>query len=186
MLGGAAVVIIGALFKILHLPGGNWVIGIGLGVEAVLFFLSAFEDDPDVVSVKDESMGEKIDDMFEKAKIDQKLIDSFSSSIGSFVDSSNKLSNMEIGSVGENVNNYLSEIRKSIGLTQNLNKIYENQLNSMNVQEKFRNDIQASFSKVLEETNVLRDQIISFKENVTLLNKTYEGIINAMGGNKKS
>ncbi len=40
---GAAVVIIGALFKILHLPGGDIVIGVGLGTEAFIFVISAFE-----------------------------------------------------------------------------------------------------------------------------------------------
>ncbi|MCX2478808.1 gliding motility protein GldL [Pedobacter sp. MC2016-15] len=41
---GASIVIIGALFKILHLGGiwGNYMIGIGLGVEAFLFFLTGF------------------------------------------------------------------------------------------------------------------------------------------------
>jgi gliding motility-associated protein GldL len=39
---GASIVILGALFKILHIGGvfGNYAIGIGLGVEAVLFFLT--------------------------------------------------------------------------------------------------------------------------------------------------
>lgn len=36
---GASVVIIGLMFKLLHWPGGEWMIGIGLGVEACLFFI---------------------------------------------------------------------------------------------------------------------------------------------------
>lgn len=36
---GASVVIIGLMFKLLHWPGGEWMIGIGLLVEACLFFL---------------------------------------------------------------------------------------------------------------------------------------------------
>lgn len=40
---GASIVIIGALFKINHWPGGTYVIAIGLLVEAVIFFFSAFE-----------------------------------------------------------------------------------------------------------------------------------------------
>lgn len=39
---GATVVIVGAMFKILHLPGGAIVIGIGLTVEAILFFIMGF------------------------------------------------------------------------------------------------------------------------------------------------
>jgi uncharacterized protein YkvS len=40
---GASVVIVGALFKILHLPGANIMLMAGLGTEAVIFFFSAFE-----------------------------------------------------------------------------------------------------------------------------------------------
>ncbi len=39
---GATVVIIGAMFKILHLPFGEIIIGIGLGTEALLFFIMGF------------------------------------------------------------------------------------------------------------------------------------------------
>lgn len=44
---GAAVVIIGALFKILHFPGANEMLIVGLGTEAVIFFVSAFEPLPE-------------------------------------------------------------------------------------------------------------------------------------------
>lgn len=44
---GASVVIIGALFKILHLPGANEMLIVGLGTEAVIFFFSAFEPLPE-------------------------------------------------------------------------------------------------------------------------------------------
>jgi gliding motility-associated protein GldL len=40
---GAAIVIVGATFKILHLPGDGVMLGVGLTTEAVIFFLSAFE-----------------------------------------------------------------------------------------------------------------------------------------------
>ncbi len=40
---GAAVVIIGALFKIMHWPGANIMLIAGMGTETVIFFLSAFE-----------------------------------------------------------------------------------------------------------------------------------------------
>lgn len=43
---GAAIVIMGALFKILHLPGANLALIVGLTTEAVIFFFSAFEPLP--------------------------------------------------------------------------------------------------------------------------------------------
>lgn len=40
---GAAIVIWGALFKILHLPGGNTLLSIGMGTEVIMFLLTAFD-----------------------------------------------------------------------------------------------------------------------------------------------
>jgi gliding motility-associated protein GldL len=40
---GASVVILGALFKLTHLPGANIMLFIGMGTEVVVFFLSAFD-----------------------------------------------------------------------------------------------------------------------------------------------
>ena len=40
---GASIVILGALFKLTHLPGGNIMLFIGMGTETVVFFLSAFD-----------------------------------------------------------------------------------------------------------------------------------------------
>lgn len=43
---GAAIVIWGALFKILHLPGGNTLLSIGMGTEVLMFVLTAFDRPP--------------------------------------------------------------------------------------------------------------------------------------------
>lgn len=43
---GAAIVIWGALFKILHLPGGNTLLCIGMGTEVLMFILTAFDRPP--------------------------------------------------------------------------------------------------------------------------------------------
>ena len=40
---GASIVILGALFKLTHLPGGNTMLFVGMGTEVVVFFLSAFD-----------------------------------------------------------------------------------------------------------------------------------------------
>ena len=66
---GAAVVIIGALFKINHWPGGTLMLIIGMGTETVIFFLSAFEPPhvewdwslayPELAGMADNAEGEK-------------------------------------------------------------------------------------------------------------------------------
>ncbi len=40
---GAAIVILGALFKIIHLPGGNTLLCVGMGTEVLMFIITAFE-----------------------------------------------------------------------------------------------------------------------------------------------
>ncbi len=97
---GASVVILGALFKIQHIPGGGLMITIGLLTEAVIFFFSAFEPlheeldwtlvypelagmtDPDELDeYKDEALAsrggvtlEKFDDLFKQADIQPETI----------------------------------------------------------------------------------------------------------------
>lgn len=43
---GAAIVILGALFKILHLPAGNILLSIGMGTEVLMFIITAFDRPP--------------------------------------------------------------------------------------------------------------------------------------------
>lgn len=40
---GASIVILGALFKLTHLPGANVMLFIGMGTEVFVFFISAFD-----------------------------------------------------------------------------------------------------------------------------------------------
>jgi gliding motility-associated protein GldL len=41
---GASIVILGSLFKILHLPGADLMLILGMGTEAAIFFLSSFDE----------------------------------------------------------------------------------------------------------------------------------------------
>ena len=43
---GAAIVIWGALFKILDLPGGDLLLTVGMGTEVIMFILTAFDRPP--------------------------------------------------------------------------------------------------------------------------------------------
>ncbi len=66
---GASVVILGALFKINHYPGAEIMLIVGLGVEALIFFMSGFEpphDEPDWTLVYPELAGLDDDDYDER------------------------------------------------------------------------------------------------------------------------
>jgi len=106
---GAAVVIIGALFKILHMPGADEMLMIGLSTEAVIFFLSAFEpphqdvdwskvypelaeeyEAPTVtprITNKQGSITQQLDASLEKAKIGPELLDSLGKGLNNLADS---------------------------------------------------------------------------------------------------
>ena len=98
---GAAIVIVGAMFKILHITGAGVMLAVGLSTEAIIFFLSAFEpkkSEPDWTKVypeldedfqgassaravksnnqQQDSVSKKLDTMLESAKIGPELVDS--------------------------------------------------------------------------------------------------------------
>src|SRR5690606_16418122 len=104
---GAAVVIVGALFKIQHWPGASIMLIVGLGIEALIFGLSAFdpvdteldwslvypelaggeakkretkEDPKDAQGL----LSQKLDNMLKEAKIDAELMSSLGNSIRNF------------------------------------------------------------------------------------------------------
>lgn len=119
---GAAVVIIGALFKINHWPGGTFMLIIGMGTETLIFFLSAFEPPhvewdwslayPELAGMKDDSgikpevtkdnktavskdpLTQQLDKMLEDAKITPELIDRLGNGMQNLADSANSMNNM--------------------------------------------------------------------------------------------
>ncbi|MCZ4408027.1 gliding motility protein GldL [Cryomorphaceae bacterium 1068] len=119
---GAAVVIIGALFKIQHWPFAGALLVVGLTTEAVIFFFSAFEPvheeldwslvypelrsgEPAKESLSrgdDESITEQLDNMLEEAKIEPELIASLGNGLRSLSSQAEKLNEISDASVATN------------------------------------------------------------------------------------
>ena len=108
---GAAVVLVGALFKINHYPGADIMLIIGLGTEAIIFLFSAFEpphEDPKWSLVYPElemnkskgglkqtkSPTERLNELFEKAKIDEATIEKLGSGMEKLSDNALKLNSV--------------------------------------------------------------------------------------------
>ena len=115
---GAAVVIIGALFKINHWPGGEVLLIIGMGTETVIFFLSAFEPphkewdwslvypelagmlpenqimDGQIEQVSKDPLTAQLDKMLKDANISSELIDRLGQGMQNLADSANSMNNM--------------------------------------------------------------------------------------------
>jgi gliding motility-associated protein GldL len=79
---GGAIVIVGAMFKIMHWPGANFWLVFGLSTEAVIFTLSAFEplhEDPDWSLVYPElAMGHRDHDLDELPELSEDMGDDLS------------------------------------------------------------------------------------------------------------
>ena len=131
---GAAVVILGALFKIMHWPGAGAMLVVGLGTEAVIFLFSAFEPlgkEFDWSRVYPElaggdanekenkgSLSQQLDAMLEDAKIEPELIHSLGSGLRSLSDQTNKLSDITDASVA--TREYVDSV---VGASRNVSEL---------------------------------------------------------------
>jgi len=116
---GAAVVIVGALFKIMHWPGAGPMLVVGLSTEALIFAVSSFEPPhmdldwtlvyPELAGMDDEHghggaisnkpVTEQLDDMLAEAKIGPELIESLGQGLRSLSTNAGKLSEISDASV---------------------------------------------------------------------------------------
>ena len=120
---GAAVVILGALFKIEHLPGASYMLMAGLGMEAIIFSFSAFEKPyvehdwslvyPELAHMEDPSSkrpSQQLDEALEKAKIDNELVESLNEGLRSFGESAKQLN--ETVTAASGISEYNSQIQE--------------------------------------------------------------------------
>lgn len=196
---GAAVVIIGALFKITHLElgfvTGNLMLTIGLIVEAGIFALSAFEpvdDDLDWTLVYPElangearkkvakteatsdaqgMLSQKLDAMLKEAKIDGELMVSLGNSIKNFEGAAKSI--MPTADSIASTKKYSEELTMAAAQMESLNSLYKIQ-----IQSSSRN---AQINEEVVENNLkLKEQMQSLTSNLSSLNNVYGGMLSAM------
>ena len=194
---GAALVIIGALFKIEHLPGASIMLIIGLGTEAVIFFFSAFEKtneeynwekvypqlvNEDMTDPANMSPAQQLDSALEKAKIDNALIESLNEGLRSFGEASSQLN--ETISAASGITEYNDQIHEGVKNMNALNSLYELQLQASNQQMEattmFLQNLQAS----VEDSKNFQEQVSQLAVNLEQMNKVYGGMLTAMNPNK--
>ncbi|MBR6132679.1 MAG: gliding motility protein GldL [Bacteroidales bacterium] len=145
---GAAVVIFGALFKILHLPGANIMLIIGMGTEVAIFFFSAFEPlhveynwalvypelaiadenaEPTRKERKKEVKGatptQQLDKMLEEAKIGPELIESLAVGMKNLGDNAKKLAGVSDAAVATDA--FVGNMTKAAESVRNLSLKYD-------------------------------------------------------------
>lgn len=192
---GAAVVIIGALFKIQHWTGASAMLIIGLSVEALIFGLSAFdpvdneldwslvypelaggqakEKTKKVEDPKDAQglLSQKLDAMLKEAKIDGQLMESLGNSIKNFEGAAKAIS-PTVDSVAS-TKKYAEEMTKAATQLETLNGLYLVQVQSAERNAQINNE-------VAENNLKLKDQMQSLTSNLSTLNNVYGGMLSAM------
>tara|TARA_Y100000385_G_C12927687_1_gene565391 strand:+ start:170 stop:829 length:660 start_codon:yes stop_codon:yes gene_type:complete len=193
---GAAVVILGALFKIEHLPGASIMLGLGLSIEAIIFFFSAFEKQhvepdwslvyPELAHMNDPESSKRpaqqLDDALEKAKIDNELIESLNDGLRSFGESAKQLN--ETIAAASGISEYNSQIQEGVKNMNALNSLYELQLQASNQQMEATNLFLQNLQSSVEDSKKFQEQVSSLATNLEQLNSVYSNMLNAMNPNK--
>jgi hypothetical protein len=186
---GAAIVIVGALFKIQHWPYGSEILTLGMIVEALVFTYSAFErqkGDLDWSLVYPELTGgsakakkekeatpegvltKKLDSLLKEAKIDGALV----KSLGDSIQNLNATAASMDGSVGAS-KSYNEQMAKATAQMESLNDLYSAQLESANRQSEIN-------AESIENALKLKEQMESLASNLSSLNGVYGGMLTAM------
>lgn len=196
---GASIVIVGALFKIIHFEigplTGNVMLTIGLVTEAIVFAISAFEpvdDDLDWSLVYPELAGgqgkkkeakqenaegmlsQKLDNLLKEAKIDGELMASLGEGIRGFESAAKNLS--PTTDAMNSTKKYSEELSLAAAQMESLNSLYKVQLESVNKQASINEE-------AVENASKLKEQMQSLASNLSSLNGVYGGMLSAMNKN---
>ncbi|RMA66536.1 type IX secretion system motor protein PorL/GldL [Ulvibacter antarcticus] len=194
---GASIVILGALFKILHWEigplNGGILLAVGLITEAIIFAISAFEpvdDDLDWSLVYPELAGgmasgkkkeapedaqgllsKKLDEMLKGAKIDSELMNSLSDSIRSFEGAAKGMA--PTAEAMSSTKKYSEEMALAAAQMESLNSLYKVQVESTSRQAEVQ-------ERVAENAEQLKSQMAHLATNLSSLNGVYGGMLSAM------
>jgi len=189
---GGAVVIIGALFKILHLEigpiTGGLVLGLGLGTEALIFTVAALntgeikEEHQDYVKKisgqvgaakksSDGSLSTKIDELMKEAKLDVTLMNNLTSSIKNLEATAQAI--QPVSKTVNSSNEYSQQLQQASQTLSELNSHYSKQVELAGNNSAFN-------SQVAQNAEQLRVQMESLSANLANLNQVYGGMLSAM------
>ena len=189
---GAALVILGALFKILALDGANAMLMAGMGTEAFIFFMSAYEKAPKEyhwekeypqIRVKpEETRGavQQLNDIFKEAQIDSKVL----AKLG---DGMKKLSTSasQMGDVMDGTKKYNKQMTAASNHLEKINDLYVDQIKSFNTRMKVTEKMTDNLTASLEHSSKLSVEISNLSNNLNALNGVYGNILTAMTNKTK-
>ncbi|MBF25354.1 MAG: hypothetical protein CMP49_02405 [Flavobacteriales bacterium] len=191
---GASLVIAGALFKILHWQFANEMLMVGMGTEALIFFMSAFEKAPkeykweraypgilDAGDIDDDkSVTQQLDQMFEDANVDKKTIKNLADGMKKLSQSASGL-----GDVADGTKKYNTQMLTASESLEKINDLYMEQIKSSEQQFTATKKMTSNLTSSLDHTARLHVELSSLSENLKALNNVYGSMLNAMTNPKK-
>lgn len=189
---GAAVVILGALFKIMYWPGANYMLIAGLGLEALIFFVSAWEpphEQPDWTLVYPELLGleaseepkqrgkkQGLAELLEGSDVDKETFEKLTTGLKNLSVTTNKLADISNASVA--TDKYMKSMETAStalgGFTSIQNEItnYGSQLSDS--YKSLADAVKSESSKVSFGDDSYANSLQNIKENLSALNAAYE------------
>lgn len=198
---GASVVIVGALFKILHWPFADLMLIIGLLTEAGIFAISAFEPlhkeydwslvYPELAGIdpldKKKSQGtvsQQLDKMLEEAKVGPELISSLGTGLKSLSSNVAEMASLSNASVA--TNEYTQNLQKATKSIGEVGEVTESFSKSMSSLSGGINSLAENLVSGGEEAGQFKSNISSLNKNISNLNNIYGNMLSAMTGNQTS
>ena len=172
---GASVVIIGLMFKILHIPGGEIMIAVGLMTESILFFILGVA----AMSTEEESApeqsgdGSKLNDLL-ATSITPKVIERLSSGFAQF----NKTVE-SVNQVAGSFNVTQALIKEMESTTSDVKKFRENMSSVAGGFDSFNKSMQSFGQVAANSQNMMKDLeaaavgMKAFAKNMTDMNASF-------------
>ncbi|MFC6996316.1 type IX secretion system motor protein PorL/GldL [Rufibacter roseus] len=179
---GAAVVILGALFKILHIGPADQMLMLGLGTEAVIFFLSAFQpiphdpewekvypqlrDDydgplPTVPAASGPSLTGDLDKMLRESNVTPATISSLGQGLNRLSETTAQMADLTDATVA--TKEYTTRVRTAAGSLDKINEAYASTVDAISHMANATTDAQA-----------YHQQVQNITKNLGALNAVYE------------
>jgi gliding motility-associated protein GldL len=188
---GAAIVIAGALFKLMHWPFASLMLIIGMTTEVIIFIISAFEPqfehhsdyewervypelaDPEL-DASQGSVTESLDDMLANANIEQKMLARLGENLGKLSTNVESLSDMsDAMSATEDYSNNARAAANTLGEVKDA---YSAALSSADGLATTLDTLKS----ISESAGAVHSQMTDLTDNLSSLNKVYGNMLSAM------
>lgn len=202
---GAAIVIVGALFKIQHWEGAGVMLTVGLLTEAVIFFFSAFEPPHEEVdwslvypelagmhepgadrkkpkAASGDPVAQYLDKLMADAKVGPELIQSLGTGLKSLGENTAKMATLSNAAVA--TEEYSKNVAAASKTVSTLTASYEKVASTMNGMSVAHQELLNNLNGTVEDTKRYKDEVSKLAKNLSSLNTIYGNMLTAMNTGK--